>query len=126
MIRAAPSRTRKSTGAMTQSVSQRRPGFRGGAAGAGSSATSVPTMASSVGGGVRRHQRGCQRGRRECQECRSAGYPEVTKRRERAPMADIIDLIYEDHDWFRRHFFYLDDATTQEELTAIWEPIALR
>jgi hypothetical protein len=41
-------------------------------------------------------------------------------------MADIIDLIYEDHDWFRRHFFYLDDATTPEELTAIWEPLALR
>jgi hypothetical protein len=41
-------------------------------------------------------------------------------------MADIIDLIYEDHDWFRRHFFYLDSATTEEELTAIWEPIAVR
>jgi hypothetical protein len=41
-------------------------------------------------------------------------------------MADIVDLIYEDHDWFRRHFFYLDSATTPEELTAIWEPIALR
>jgi len=41
-------------------------------------------------------------------------------------MADIVDLIYEDHDWFRRHFFYLDHAATEEELTAIWEPIALR
>jgi len=41
-------------------------------------------------------------------------------------MADITDLIYEDHDWFRRHFFYLDDARTEEELTAIWEPLALR
>src|SRR3954454_9046051 len=41
-------------------------------------------------------------------------------------MADIIALIYEDHDWFRRHFFYLDDARTEEELTAIWEPLALR
>jgi Hemerythrin HHE cation binding domain len=41
-------------------------------------------------------------------------------------MADIIDLIYEDHDWIRRHFFYLDDATTEEELTAIWEPLAIR
>jgi hypothetical protein len=41
-------------------------------------------------------------------------------------MADIIELIYEDHDWFRRHFFYLDSATTEEELTAIWEPIAVR
>jgi hypothetical protein len=41
-------------------------------------------------------------------------------------MADIIALIYEDHDWFRRHFFYLDDAETVEELTAIWEPLATR
>jgi hypothetical protein len=41
-------------------------------------------------------------------------------------MADIIDLIYEDHDWLRRHFFYLDDASTAEELTAIWEPLADR
>ncbi len=41
-------------------------------------------------------------------------------------MADIIDLIYEDHDWFRRHFFYLDSARTKEELTAVWEPLATR
>jgi hypothetical protein len=41
-------------------------------------------------------------------------------------MADILELIYEDHDWFRRHFFYLDDAATPEELTAIWEPLAFR
>lgn len=41
-------------------------------------------------------------------------------------MADIIDLIYEDHDWLRRHFFYLDDAETEEELTAVWEPLADR
>ncbi len=41
-------------------------------------------------------------------------------------MADIIELIYEDHDWFRRHFFYLDDARTEEELAAVWEPLALR
>jgi hemerythrin HHE cation binding domain-containing protein len=41
-------------------------------------------------------------------------------------MADIIELIYEDHDWFRRHFFYLDSARTLEELSAVWEPIALR
>ena len=41
-------------------------------------------------------------------------------------MADIIELIYEDHDWFRRHFFYLDDAQGVEELRAIWEPLALR
>lgn len=41
-------------------------------------------------------------------------------------MADIIDLIYEDHDWLRRHFLYLDEATTEAELTAIWEPLATR
>ena len=41
-------------------------------------------------------------------------------------MADIVDLIYEDHDWFRRHFFYLDDARSPEELRAIWEPLAAR
>src|SRR5919206_3733546 len=41
-------------------------------------------------------------------------------------MADIVELIYEDHDWFRRHFFYLDSASTVEEFTAIWEPLALR
>ncbi|MDT4930899.1 MAG: hypothetical protein QOF92_3766 [Pseudonocardiales bacterium] len=41
-------------------------------------------------------------------------------------MADIIELIYEDHDWLRRHFFYLDDASTDEELAAVWEPLAIR
>ena len=41
-------------------------------------------------------------------------------------MADIIDLIYEDHDWFRRRFFYLDQARTDDELRAIWEPLATR
>jgi hypothetical protein len=41
-------------------------------------------------------------------------------------MADIIELIYEDHDWLRRHFFYLDSARTEEELRAVWEPIAVR
>ncbi|PZS29353.1 MAG: cation-binding protein [Pseudonocardiales bacterium] len=41
-------------------------------------------------------------------------------------MADIIELIYEDHVWFRRRFFYLDGATTDEELSAIWEPLAIR
>lgn len=41
-------------------------------------------------------------------------------------MADIIELIYADHDWLRRNFFYLDDAKTDEELAAIWEPLALR
>jgi hemerythrin HHE cation binding domain-containing protein len=41
-------------------------------------------------------------------------------------MADIIALIYEDHDWLRRHFFYLDDAKTQDDLRAVWEPLATR
>jgi hypothetical protein len=41
-------------------------------------------------------------------------------------MADIIELIYEDHDWFRRRFFYLDDAKSDSELRAIWEPLAAR
>jgi hypothetical protein len=41
-------------------------------------------------------------------------------------MADIIELIYEDHEWFRRHFFYLDEARTDAELEAIWEPLATR
>jgi hypothetical protein len=41
-------------------------------------------------------------------------------------MADIVDLISEDHQWFRRQFFYLDDARTDDELTAIWAPLAIR
>lgn len=41
-------------------------------------------------------------------------------------MTDIIDLIYEDHDWLRRHFRYLDGAATEAELTSIWEPLAVR
>ena len=41
-------------------------------------------------------------------------------------MADIIELIYSDHDWFRRHFFYLDDARTEPELAAIWDQLAIR
>ena len=41
-------------------------------------------------------------------------------------MADIVDLIYADHDWFRRQFFYLDYATTDADLAAVWEVLALR
>ncbi|SHF62708.1 Hemerythrin HHE cation binding domain-containing protein [Jatrophihabitans endophyticus] len=41
-------------------------------------------------------------------------------------MADIIDLIYADHDWLRRQFFRLDDAKGVAELTAVWEPLARR
>jgi len=28
-------------------------------------------------------------------------------------VADIVDLVYADHDWLRRQFFYLDHATGQ-------------
>ena len=41
-------------------------------------------------------------------------------------MADITDLIFEDHQWFRRQFFYLDDARAEQDLRAIWEPLATR
>ena len=41
-------------------------------------------------------------------------------------MADVIDLIFEDHHWFRQHFFYLDTALSEEDLRAIWEPLATR
>jgi hypothetical protein len=41
-------------------------------------------------------------------------------------MADIVALVYADHDWFRRQFFLLDDAKTKSELAAVWEPLARR
>ena len=41
-------------------------------------------------------------------------------------MADIIALIHEDHDWFRRRFFDLDEARTENDLRAIWQPLADR
>ncbi|GAB2475095.1 hemerythrin domain-containing protein [Jatrophihabitans fulvus] len=41
-------------------------------------------------------------------------------------MADIIELIYADHDWLRRQFFRLDDAKTPEELAAVWGPLGTR
>src|SRR5689334_17643368 len=41
-------------------------------------------------------------------------------------MADIIELIYADHDWFRRQFFLLDECRTNEELTAVWDALAAR
>jgi len=41
-------------------------------------------------------------------------------------MADIVDLIYQDHDWLRRHFFYLDQAGTDEERRAIWGMLSTR
>lgn len=39
-------------------------------------------------------------------------------------MADIIDLIYADHDWFRRQFFRLDDAESNKDLAAIWNALS--
>lgn len=41
-------------------------------------------------------------------------------------MADIIELIYADHDWFRRMFFLLDDATTADDLSAVWDVLSTR
>ena len=41
-------------------------------------------------------------------------------------MADIVELVYADHDWFRKQFFLLDEARSNEELAAIWEPLATR
>jgi hypothetical protein len=39
---------------------------------------------------------------------------------------DITALIMDDHEWFRRQFARLDDAQGEQELTAIWEPLATR
>lgn len=41
-------------------------------------------------------------------------------------MADIIDLIYADHDWLRRQFFRLDDAESEKDLAAIWDVLSMR
>jgi hypothetical protein len=41
-------------------------------------------------------------------------------------MADIIELVYADHDWLRRQFFRLDDARSDEELAAIWDLLSTR
>jgi hypothetical protein len=41
-------------------------------------------------------------------------------------VADIVDLVYADHDWLRRQFFYLDYAGTNDELKAVWEVLATR
>jgi hypothetical protein len=39
-------------------------------------------------------------------------------------MADITQLILDDHETFRREFAALDDAQGPEQLRAIWEPLA--
>ena len=41
-------------------------------------------------------------------------------------MADIIDLVYADHDWIRRQFFLLDNAKSDAELAAIWDALGDR
>jgi Hemerythrin HHE cation binding domain len=41
-------------------------------------------------------------------------------------MADIIELVYADHDWIRRQFFRLDDAKSDAELAAIWDALGAR
>ncbi|MBL7498802.1 hemerythrin domain-containing protein [Frankia sp. CNm7] len=41
-------------------------------------------------------------------------------------MADVVDLVYADHDWLRRQFFLLDYATSNAELKAVWEVLATR
>jgi hypothetical protein len=41
-------------------------------------------------------------------------------------MADIIELVYADHDWLRRQFFRLDDASSEEELAAVWNLLSAR
>jgi hypothetical protein len=42
------------------------------------------------------------------------------------PRLDITSLIMDDHEWFRRQFARLDDATDNAELASIWEPLAVR
>jgi hypothetical protein len=42
------------------------------------------------------------------------------------PRLDITSLIMDDHEWFRRQFARLDDASGVEELRAVWEPLAQR
>jgi hypothetical protein len=41
-------------------------------------------------------------------------------------VADIIDMIYADHDWLRRQFFRLDDASSEAELAAVWDQLSAR
>ena len=42
------------------------------------------------------------------------------------PRLDITSLIMDDHEWFRRQFARLDDASGPQELAAIWDPLAIR
>jgi hypothetical protein len=49
---------------------------------------------------------------------------EMTVAGEHSAMADITQLILDDHETFRREFAALDDADEPEQLRAIWEPLA--
>ena len=40
--------------------------------------------------------------------------------------ADITSLIMDDHEWLRRAFARLDDASSPVELAAVWDPLARR
>lgn len=42
------------------------------------------------------------------------------------PRLDITSLIMDDHEWFRRQFARLDDASGTAELAIVWEPLAVR
>jgi hemerythrin-like domain-containing protein len=42
------------------------------------------------------------------------------------PAADITSLIMDDHEWMRRAFARLDDASSPAELATVWEPLARR
>jgi Hemerythrin HHE cation binding domain len=42
------------------------------------------------------------------------------------PSADVTSLIMDDHEWFRRQFARLDDASGTDELRDVWEPLAAR
>ncbi len=42
------------------------------------------------------------------------------------PRLDITSLIMDDHEWLRRQFARLDDASDADELAEIWDPLAIR
>lgn len=48
----------------------------------------------------------------------------MTAAPEHSAMADITQLILDDHETFRREFAALDDAEETEQLREIWEPLA--
>jgi len=50
----------------------------------------------------------------------------LSQRHREVRVADIVDLVYADHDWLRRQFFYLDYATGNADLKAAREVLATR